>query len=483
MQFNSYAFILAFFPILFAGYFLLNRISDTVGKIYIVTASAVFYFIGGGGQSSVFLVASTIVNYAASRTIVRTYRRSKCALIADIIANILLLFYFKYNNFFMQNLGNALETAYTIKDIALPLGISFFTFQQIMYVVNVYHGDIEDVNALDYLVYILFFPKLIMGPLVEPEMLISQFNDHGRKRVNWDHVAWGLKIFSFGLFKKMVLADTFAEAVTWGYANLDAATSMDWLLIMLAYTFEIYFDFSGYSDMAVGASKMLNIDLPQNFDSPYQALSIRDFWKRWHISLTGFLTKYIYIPLGGSREGKIRTYINTMIVFLVSGFWHGANWTFVLWGALHGLLCIFDRLFDRRKEQLFSPIRWGVTFFAINILWLLFRSDSIAQWLGLIYKTFTFQNMAVSDGLINSFILPETPLLLKLLHLRRMNAAVRGFSMLMFFLSAFGICTIPANNYRRLERNNWATMVFAAIAFVWGFLCLSNESVFVYFNF
>jgi len=426
---------------------------------------------------------SIAVNLAFSILINKSARWKKCFLALSVSANVLLLFYFKYFNFFLQNLNVVLGREYTIKKILLPLGISFFTFQQIMYVVNVYRGEIEKVAVLDYLVYILYFPKLLMGPLAEPKDLISQFNAPNRKAVNWDHVSYGIKIFSFGLFKKLILADTFSAAVAWGFANIDASTAMDWFLIMLSYTFEIYFDFSGYCDMAAGVSKMLNIDLPINFDSPYKAVSVRDFWKRWHMSLTGFLTRYVYIPLGGSKKGEIRTYLNTIIVFLISGIWHGANWTFILWGVLHGILSVLERMFERSKKSLLEIVRWSGTFLAINILWLLFRADSVSQWWRLIVKMFTFQNMAVSEGLLNTFVLPETPFLLNLLNLEYVNHTVRGFSLLLFVFCGFGICLIPENNYRRLKHNNWCTMILASVAFVWGFLCLSSESIFVYFNF
>lgn len=279
------------------------------------------------------------------------------------------------------------------------------------------------------------------------------------------------------------MADTFAVAVSWGYANIDAATSVDWILIMLFYTFEIYFDFSGYSDMAVGVSTMLNIKLPMNFDSPYKALSVRDFWKRWHMSLTGFFTKYIYIPLGGSKKGTPRTYLNTMIVFLISGIWHGANWTFILWGVLHGALSVCDRIFDKVQKKLMETVRWIVTFVIINVLWLLFRCDSISQWGMILKRILSFENIAISNGLMNAFALPETDFLWNLFHLSGITNAVSGFWMLAFTFAAFVICLVPENNYRKLKHNNWITLILAIIAFVWSFLCLSSESIFVYFNF
>ena len=235
--------------------------------------------------------------------------------------------------------------------------------------------------------------------------------------------------------------------------------------------------------MAVGISNMINIKLPINFDSPYKATSIRDFWKRWHISLTEFFTRYIYIPLGGSKKGRIRTYVNIMIVFLISGFWHGSNGTFILWGVLHGAFLIFDRITEKYREKIFIAVRWLLTFLTVSVLWLLFRSDSIEQWVDILGKIFTFSDISISDGLINAFVLPETPFILSTLMLTGVDAAVRGFSMMIFIASAFGICLIPKNNYRKLDDNNWAMLFLSVIAFVWGFLCLSSESVFVYFDF
>lgn len=484
MLFNSYLFILIYFPIIIIGYFLLNKLNMHYGNLFIIIGSCIFY-IYGGLDIFCFLLVSVMVNWLFSIAIIPSSKcgRKKILLLLDIVLNITALFFFKYFNFFLGSINDFLDRGYSFIEIILPLGISFITFQQIMYVVNVYNNAIKDVKIVDYLLYILYFPKLLMGPLMEPAELIEQFNDKNRKTINFDNVCIGIKLFSFGLFKKMILADTFADAVGWGYSNIGDSTAMDWFLIMLFYTFEIYFDFSGYSDMAVGVSKILNIDLPINFDSPYKALSIRDFWKRWHISLTRFLTKYIYIPLGGSKKGILRTYINTIIVFLVSGIWHGANWTFIIWGLIHGLLSVFDRLFEKPKGKLNHIVKWYSTFFAVNILWLLFRSESIGQWLELIKKMFTFQDLSISKGLIESFVVPETTLIFNQLSLNSINLAVRGFSMLLFILFAYIICLIPENNYNKQTKNNVFTMITAAIAYAWSFLCLSSESLFVYFNF
>lgn len=482
MQFNSYAYILCFLPLVIAGYYLLNAFHGILGKLLLIAASIVFYASFGWKMAAV-LGLSAIFNYLSAKMIRRGGRHRGAMLAAAVLANAAPLFYLKYYNFFIENINLFFETEFNLKNRIIPLGISFFTFQQISWLVDAYKDEADDPGLTDYLIYILYFPKLLMGPITPPAEFFSQLNDPKRKRVNWDNIACGLKIFSFGLFKKMVLADTFSRAADWGFYNFDQATSMDFFLVMLFYTFEIYFDFSGYSDMAVGSSLMLNITLPMNFDSPYKALSIRDFWKRWHMSLTGFLTKYIYIPLGGSKKGRMRTCVNTMIVFVVSGIWHGASWTFILWGILHGALSVAERFFEKSRKKCMETVRWGATFLLVNLLWLLFRSGSVAQWREMLGKMFSFQDMSVSGGLIDVFNLPESGLLNELLHFEALNDNVRGFWMLLFAVSAFFICLVPENNYRKLLKNNYISMVLAAAAFVWGFLCLSSESVFVYFDF
>ncbi len=360
MQFNSYIFILLFLPVFIFIYFQSCKVNSSISKWILILGSFTFYFYAGW-KSVVVLGCSMVFNFAMS-VMISKFSLKKLFLTSGIVGNMVLLLYFKYLNFFISNMNSIAHKEYPLKEIILPLGISFFTFQQIMYVVDVYRGDVI-INPVDYMAYILYFPKILMGPLHEPKEFIAQLNDDKIKCVNWDNIACGIRMFSFGLFKKVVIADTFAAAVNWGFGNLDVATSADLALVMLFYTFEIYFDFSGYSDMAVGVSTMINISLPMNFDSPYQALSIRDFWKRWHLSLTHFFTKYIYISLGGSRKGEIRTYINMMIIFLISGLWHGANWTFLLWGGIHGAINVFDRALEKWETKMNPIVRGGNIFF------------------------------------------------------------------------------------------------------------------------
>ena len=247
------------------------------GTIFLILASCGFYIYGGLNIAAIF-GSGIVVNYIFALILSRARKGRKAVLSLAVVLNVLMLLYFKYFNFFMSAVNSIIGRDYNARNILLPLGISFFTFQQIMYLVYIYRGNALD--PLDYLAFVLYFPKLIMGPLAEPADFLGQLKDPALRKVNWDNIASGLKIFSFGLFKKLLLADTFSRAVAWGFGHTDTMTSMDVILVTLFYTFEIYFDFSGYCDMAVGVSQMINITLPMNFNSPYKAFSIRDFWKR-----------------------------------------------------------------------------------------------------------------------------------------------------------------------------------------------------------
>lgn len=515
MQFNTFLYIMLFLPAVWGGWYAIGHFSNLAARLFLIGMSLWFYgYAGVDGLK--WLLISIAVNWTVV-LLLRHYNK-KSILWLGIIFNIALLFYFKYTNFTITTI-NALghKTISLVDDIVLPIGISFFTFQQISYLVDAYRGEINSSQSLvetvdkadkdnktekiskqgtaakservepfiDYLLYVLFFPKILMGPIVKQRDLIPQFHSSSATKLSSSNLICGIQMFTFGLFKKVILADTFANAVTWGFRLPDwnSATSMDMVLIMFAYSFQIYFDFSGYSDMAIGSALMLNIKLPMNFDSPYKAESIRDFWKRWHISLTKFLTEYIYIPLGGSRKGKIRTYVNTMIVFLVSGFWHGANWTFVLWGVLHGVFSCLDRVTERVKKNIHPALKWMVTFAMVSILWFLFRADSINQWkLGLLH-TFAFQSTDISGGLINAFVLPETAVLVKAFHLTYVNEDVRGLWMLLFYVMGFVICLGFENTYRRKYSNNIIVAIGSALLLVFTFTCLGTESAFVYYGF
>lgn len=484
MQLNSYFFIFVLLPIVVLGYYFGNKIHITCGKLVLILGSVAFYAYGNI-TIIIPLLCSILINYIISFWIKMLDSKrlvKKAFFVFAIMLNVAALLYFKYTNFAIANINNWFSKDYPLQQLVLPLGISFYTFQQIAYLLAVYNGEISSNTIIDYLVYILFFPKLLMGPLMDPADFITQINAPAAKKVCWNNIAGGIKIFSFGLFKKMLLADTFNKAVSWGFMNVELATSIDWILVMLFYTMEIYFDFSGYSDMAVGSALMLNIKLPINFDSPYKALSIRDFWKRWHISLTQFFTKSIYIPLGGNRKGALRTCLNTIVVFVISGIWHGANWTFILWGILHGLISLVNRFTDRLRIP--RLIKWSATFVVVNILWLLFRADSITQWTQILKGIIAMENVHISEDLFYAFNLQEVSYMAKVSRIVNMcYQKFQGINMVLFIIVSMAVCLIPNNTYKKVENNTFVSMVLAAFAFAWGVLCLGGESVFVYLNF
>lgn len=483
MQFNSFVYILIFLPVTVIFYFAANKFGSIYGKFVLIAAGFLFY--GHTGlQSLLILASSVIVNLVFALILSKRHVSEKLCVWFPVAINVLSLFFFKYTGFTIGNINRVFHTQYRIPELLLPVGISFFTFQQIAYIVSVARGEIKNVDIIDYLVFIMFFPKLLMGPLMEPSEFIDQINNVKLKKPDAGNIACGIKVFSYGLFKKVMIADIFSKAVSWGFGNIETSTSMDWILIMLFYTLEIYFDFSGYCDMAVGSSLMINIILPNNFDSPYKALSIRDFWKRWHISLTSFFTKYIYIPLGGNRKGRLLTYVNTMIVFLISGLWHGASWTFVLWGFLHGLLMIFDRIFEKYEDRMFVPLRWMFSFAGINFLWLLFRSESVTQWIEILKKIIFFQDTHISDGVAWSFYQDYlSEFLINLLHIRYLTDHIWGFWMNLYLGGCMLLCLASENNYKKLRNITPASMLLTAVLFVCGLTCLSRESTFLYFNF
>ena len=303
MQFNSYVFILLFLPICIGGYFSIAYFSKRRGDIFLLCSSIVFgAFLNIEGFLT--LLACTIINWGEIRVLhcIKCAKIKKWILSIGIIFNIMILFWFKYFNFFVKILNDFFNQDFLLRDILLPIGISFIVFQQIAYLVDTYKRKTEDYTFIEYLLYIFYFPKLLSGPIVFSGSFMEQLKNQNRNILNFSNISNGLNLFIIGLAKKILVADVLAKVTTWGMINSDKATSADWIIIVLAYTFQIYFDFSGYTDMAIGVSSMLNIKIPDNFNAPYRALSIPDFWKRWHITLTDFLREYVYFPLGGSKK-------------------------------------------------------------------------------------------------------------------------------------------------------------------------------------
>ncbi len=378
MLFNSYIFIFAFLPFTFFIYFYLNSLKLTVAaKSFLVFASLFFYSWWNIAYLPLIL-SSMLFNYVIGLSLSKEQKKSKIGkktlLIFGIAANVALLGYFKYADFFIGNLNHLLDTDIGLLNLALPLAISFFTFQQIAYLVDSYRGETKEYDFLNYANFVTFFPQLIAGPIVHHKEMMPQFAAPANKVKRYANIATGLFIFSIGLFKKVIIADTFAVWATAGFDHAPVLNMVEAWVTSLSYTFQLYFDFSGYTDMAIGAALLFNIKLPINFNSPYKASSIQDFWRRWHITLSRFLKEYIYIPLGGNRRGEFRIYSNLMATFLIGGIWHGAGWTFLFWGFLHGIAIVIHRAWNKMGFRLNTLLAWFVTFNFINITWVFFRA-------------------------------------------------------------------------------------------------------------
>lgn len=475
MVFSSYIFIFVFLPVTLAGYYLLSKLPcGAYQRLFLIAASLCFYAYLNPAYLAVIAV-SILVNYALSVLMVRgggASVRSACFYLG-ILFNIGLLGYFKYYNFFLGSLNSLFSSSFTMRHIMLPLGISFFTFQQLVYLTDLRRGEACVGGFIDYCLFVLFFPQLVSGPIVLYGELAPQFGETERRYLNADNMAAGLYIFCIGLFKKLVIADTLALFADNGFALTQPGCAAAWAA-SLSFTLQIYFDFSGYSDMAVGTARMFNFDLPANFLSPYLSESVSVFWRRWHITLGRALTRLVYWPLGGSRRGMPRTCLNLMATFLVSGLWHGASWTFVLWGALHGLCTVIERLFAGSLEKLPKLLRIGGTFLAVNALWVLFRAESFDGAMGiyramLSFSGFELQELAglVFDGFVNFPAFVDIAYLLGL------------FAVLLFVVWGRRSSWDMLRDFRPGRGN----LAFTAALFVISVLHLSRESVFIYFNF
>ncbi len=483
MVFNSYIFIFLFLPLVICGWFILNRINKNLANVFLLGMSFWFY-----GYFNIYylliLIFSICINFLLSRVIIskETYRR-KIVLCAGIIVNVLLIFYYKYYDFFVSNLNVLFKQNWALKNVVLPLGISFFTFQQISFLVDSYNGETKEYGFLEYSMFVSFFPQLVAGPIVLHNELIEQFRSDEKRDFNWENFAKGLCFFMNGLIKKVWVADLCAQYVDWGFNNIGNTFANETILVMLLYSMQIYFDFSGYSDMAIGISRMMNLELPINFNSPYRADSIVDFWKRWHITLTRFLRKYVYFPLGGGKRGKLRKYVNIMIVFLISGLWHGANWTFVLWGALHGILNVADRILEGVKIRMPRLAKWTINYLTVTALWALFRSNSIGSWLAMLKSVFT-KGLGDSEIYLNIYSYRIVANVLSVLGLPlKMSLGYQIFLWVVFAILLI-ICikgkNITERQYlfdKKIKAVVYATL-FCAIA-----LSLGQRSTFIYFNF
>ncbi len=415
MLFNSLIFLGIFLPICWGVFALLRgRRLFQISVCWLIVCSLVFY--GYWNPPYLILILGSIaVNYAfghAQNLLHDQGKQSRPLMAGAVLFNLGLLGYYKYAGFITENINALSASALPVPDIILPLAISFFTFQQIAYQVDAYRGEAKEHGFLDYVLFVTFFPQLVAGPIVHHKEMMPQFRAQRTLGINPDHLALGLVLFSCGLFKKVVLADNLARYATpvFDAANGDVPLTLfeSWGGV-LAYSFQIYFDFSGYSDMALGLAALFGIMLPFNFLSPYRAGNIIDFWRRWHITLSRFLRDYLYIPLGGNRKGKLRRYNNLLMTMLIGGIWHGAGWTFVIWGGLHGVYLIINHAWHRvlKGARITHPIyklaAWALTFTAVSFAWVFFRAESADAAFN-ICRALIGQNGAVLDYRLESIL-------------------------------------------------------------------------------
>lgn len=402
MLFSSHIFIFLFLPLTLGGFCLLAKFFGAKPAKALLTLASLFFYGWWNPIYSLLILASMLANFSLGRRIGREIKAGRTGmpwLTFGVTANLVLLGYYKYANFFVNNVNAAFGTGWDLAPIILPLGISFFTFTQIAYLVDVRRGVVCEYDLGDFLLFITFFPHLIAGPIIHHREMMPQFREARTYRFDWNNLAVGLAIFAVGLFKKTVIADRISEypGTVFGAGEGMPLLAQDAWAAALFYTLQLYFDFSGYSDMAIGLARMFGIVLPLNFYSPYKAVNVIEFWHRWHMTLSRFLRDYLYIPLGGNRRGEPRRYLNLVLTMAIGGFWHGAAWTFALWGLFHGACLAVNHLWHAWKKKRTSPWTpaWltrfaaqGTTFGLIVVGWVLFRAvdlDDAGRVLGAMF--------------------------------------------------------------------------------------------------
>ena len=505
MLFNSYFFIFVFLPLSLAGWYLLNRLKRyKLAQGYLIGMSLWFYAWYNVSFLWVML-GSCLFNFGVSFFLSGrdTPRMRRFLLITGCVVNIGALGIFKYYNFFVENVNAVFGADFQTRNILLPLGISFFTFQQLSYLIDRCRGDAPHYSLMDYLSFVTFFPSLISGPIVLHASTVPQFQDETRRRFSAECFARGVMQFSIGLAKKVLLADTLALAVNYGYENIAALDAPAALAAAVGYTLELYFDFSGYSDMAIGVGKMFRIEIPENFNSPYRATSVKDFWKRWHMTLSRFLQTYVYFPLGGSRKGKLRTFVNTMITFLVSGLWHGANWTFVFWGFLHGLGVAVAGIVGNRKasgdknaerklqdkgirNRALRLLCQLATFAYVCMAFVFFRADSIQDGFLLLSRIFSFHVDGQLVQMAAAMEPSEIYIVTKALSLIAPSLVGAAQIAAMIFMLAVSFFVLTRKNTVQIisrKEISFRFTMWLAFLFAWSVISLSGVSTFVYFSF
>lgn len=455
--------------------------SRRAGIALAVAASAVFYLWGLGAHAMgglAVLWTGSFVTFAAARYQIfgREKSRRKTALIIAAAWHIAVLLGFKYLGFFS---GGAVSAGWA------PLGLSFFTFQQLWFLKELGTGEfppaeLETLRGDEFTLFSLFFPTVSSGPILRPGAFFPQLRGEQALRPDWNDRAAGLYAISLGMAKKVLLADSLGAVVNGGYQHLDDLTAPAAWLMILGYTLQLYLDFSGYCDIATGAARLLGLRLPVNFDSPYRSLSMGEFWKRWHITLTTFLRECLYFPLGGSRRGNARAYANILLVFLISGFWHGAGWTFLVWGLLHGLAQVLERAAGERLTRLPQAFRWAGTFLFVNLAWVFFRAPSLSA-AGSVLKSALAGGGGIPAFLTENLLPSETTALTALGFGQNAGLCLLAAVYLIALLAALK----PGNTIRRMEdfRPTFGRCAACCAVLSWAALSFSGVTTFIYANF
>lgn len=471
MLFNSYQFLFLFLPLTLLGYYLITKKNL---QLWFLFFSSVFFY-AYWSTTYVFLLLFTVVlDFYIAKNIyyAKSQRVRKALLLTSMTANLTILGFFKYYNFFADSLNGVMHFAGVSQSLlptlslVLPIGISFYTFQSMSYVIDVYRKT-SDAHAhlLEFAGYVSLFPHQISGPLVRHNVIVPQLESSKTYFFHADNFWKGCYFFIFGLAKKMMIADQLAVVVDPLVANMAGVSTAEAWVAMIGYTMQLYFDFSGYSDMAVGLGLMMNIQFPQNFNSPYKSKSITEFWQRWHITLSSWLKDYLYISLGGNRAGLLKTYRNLFLTMAIGGLWHGANWTYVVWGVFHGGILAIERFFKDRGWKVIGNqyVAGFFTFFLVCIGWIFFRAQSVGQ------AFFWLKKIFLLDGNIKWDLA-----LIPLKHKDRFFAAL-----VIGILAAF----FAKNTWEKDFKPNIWRATLLALMFVVCLMYMGEESPFLYFQF
>ncbi|HEY9651831.1 MAG TPA: MBOAT family protein [Coleofasciculaceae cyanobacterium] len=491
MLFNSYIFIFVYLPFTLFIFFGLTKFRlTTAATAWLFIASLAFYAYWNVAYLPLMLV-SIGFNYLIGRTIEEVKlenKKAKRLLWIGIGFNVILLGYYKYANFFLTSFDAIANTNFTIPAIILPLGISFYTFTQTAYLVDAYQGKTQKQNLLTYGLFVTFFPHLIAGPILHHKEMIPQFQRLRNFVFSHKNIARGLVLFTLGIAKKVLIADNISPWVAPVFDNASAVSFIEAWVGAISYTLQLYFDFSGYCDMAIGLGWMLNIDLPINFDSPYKSTSITEFWRRWHITLSNFLRDYLYIPLGGNRKGQVRRYINLMTTMLLGGLWHGAGWTYVVWGGLHGLYLCINHGWKKLGVSLPKLLAWILTFLAVVVGWVLFRAKNLPDAIEILQAMVGMKGIVLpgeSQGKLS--IVTQFGVQLKSwndwLYLPEVNGS-KILSVVVLVGLMLGVTWLP-NTQEILEKfkPTWWWAIWMGITASFCLLSLNRVSEFLYFQF